>query len=111
VNVERLLVRHCEVVRRHPDGEDVYGNVTMVDEVTATRCYAEQRRSAEPAAAGERAVSDWLVMLPAGIDVTIADAIRPAGAPSLEVVGDPWAVHNPRLNQTSHIELLARETG
>jgi len=109
VNADRLLVRDCSIVRRTPGDEDEYGNPVPVEVFVDTCCYAEQRRSAQPAGVGDRAVSDWLVVLPIETAVTIADAIRLDDGSELEVIGDPWPVHNPWAEAYSHIELIARE--
>lgn len=111
MNVERLLTRDCMIVHRTTGTTDDYGNEIPGEALIDTRCYCEQRRSTEPAGVGERASTDWLVVLPADTTVTVADKVRIDGTLELEVIGDPWPAHDPWAGQTSHIELLARETG
>lgn len=107
---DHLLTRSCTVVHREYGGEDEYGNPTLDETVSARRCYLEQRRSEEPAGVGERAHTDWFVVLPVETPVTVADAIRVDTGLQLEVTSDPWTVHNPVGGYFTHIELLARET-
>jgi len=110
VTLSSLLNRDCVVLHRVDSGEDEYGNPISEDTELATVCELQQRRSEEPGAVGERAVTDWVIFLPAGTPIATADAVT-VDEHRLEVIGDPWEVRNPRTRHDSHVELVARTAG
>lgn len=88
-----------------PDyGNDVPGTVSLV----ATEGYVEQTDAQEITVDRETYRTDWRVFLPAGTAVDGSDRII-HGSRTLEVIGAPHEVWNPRTRVVHHIEVRARE--
>jgi hypothetical protein len=124
-----LLSLPCTIVRREAStatepvaGTDVddYGNPLPTDPDTDpadnayeldTVCELQQQDRDEPAAAGELSDTVWLLYLPPGTELDTGDAVDVDGYGRFELVGDPWAVRNPRTGVASHVEATVRRTG
>jgi hypothetical protein len=113
VSLKQLLNRPATIVRRSADGgEDEYGNPTDGTEEVATVCEVQkaQRADEEPDDGGEVSDTRWTGFFPAGTELNTGDAVRVEGIGTLELVGDPWVVRNPRTQSFSHLEVPLRIT-
>lgn len=109
MSLDRLLSQPLTIERRSGTTTDQYGN-----EVPATTAsvlivgYLEQTAATEVEVDRQTFVSDWLAVLPAGVDIDGSDRIVYAGT-TYEVIGKPHHVWNPRRKATSHVEARLRE--
>lgn len=114
-----LLNRECVITQRSFDGaEDRDGNITATVTTATTVCELQQQHRAEtvgtrnqgaPPDRGEVAVSDWLLIVPAGTDLRHVDSVTVDGE-TFELIGEPWAARNPRTATESHIEATVRRS-
>ncbi len=104
-----LLNQPLTIQRRGATSTDEFNNeVTGTTSSTTTEGYVEQTAAEEIAVDRETYRTDWRVFLPAETTVDGSDRII-HGARTLEVVGAPHAVWNPRTRVTHHLEVRARE--
>lgn len=109
MSIARLLNQSLTIQRRSSTSTDEYGNeVHTTTTSTVTVGYVEQATAEEVTVDRETYVTDWRVFLPAGTAVDGSDRIV-YGSKTLEVVGAPHEVWNPRTRTTHHIEARARE--
>lgn len=107
--LNQLLNRACIIETRAPGGRDEYNNETVaVVEVEAV-CELQQRQRTENGDRGEVSVTEWLLVLPAGTDVSTGDSVIVDGD-RYEVIGDPWEARNPRTQAFSHVEATLKRT-
>lgn len=113
MNVNKLLNRPATIIRR-TDGEatDEYGNPLPGSEGVATVCEVQkqQRANEEPGDSGEVSDTRWVGFFPVGTELRTGDAVVVEGIGTLELVGDPWQVRNPRTQSFSHLEVPLRIT-
>lgn len=110
--INQLMNTPTTILRRSASGEDAYGNETeTVEEIeTVSEVQKQQRADEEPGDEGEMSDTKWVGFFPAGTELQTADAVRVEGIGVLELVGDPWAVRNPRTQTISHLEVPLRRT-
>lgn len=107
--IANLLNRPCTIARGVEN--DGYGLDTPDEaETTDTVCELQQRNRSEAGDAGEISLSDWVVFLPAGTELTTADRITVEDQ-TFEVIGAPWPVVHPVSQIASHLEATVRRTG
>lgn len=104
-----LLNQPLTIERRATTGTDDYGNgapstITTVE----TEGYVEQTEATEITVDRETYRTDWRVFLPVEVEVDGSDRIV-YGSRTLEVLGTPHEVWNPRTRTVHHKEVLARE--
>lgn len=110
--ISNLLTRPATLHRTTTGGTvDEYGNAVEVTEDVAVLCELQQRRRDEPDAQGELSVTDWVLFLPAGTEVSTADTVTVEPIGDFEIVGDSWPVRNPRTQQDSHVEASVKRAG
>jgi hypothetical protein len=110
MTLSELINRDCSITRRTASGStDDYGNEVATETTVDTVCELQQRNRSEPDAAGEFSDADWMLILPAGTEITTADTVTVDGQ-DYEVVGDPWPARNPRTREPSHVEATVRRT-
>jgi hypothetical protein len=109
--VGALLTRPC-TLHRTTSGEtvDEYGNAVEIVEDVAVLCELQPRSRKEPDAQGELSQTDWLLILPAGTEVSTADTVTVDGE-TFEMVGDSGPWRNPRTGVASHVEASVRKAG
>lgn len=113
MTITQLFNRPATIIRRSADGgEDEYGNPTDGVEEVTTVCEIQkaQRADEEPDGAGEVSDTRWVGFFPVGTALNTGDAVEIEGIGTLELVGDPWAVRNPRTQAFSHLEVPLRIT-
>lgn len=104
-----LLNQPLTIQRRGVTSTDDYGNdVATTTSSVVTVGYVEQTTATEITVDRETYVTDWRVVLPASVTVDGSDRII-HGAKTLEVVGSPHAVWNPRTRVTHHYEVRCLE--
>lgn len=104
ISPDALMTEPCTIKMRTEDGApDRYGNPakTVVD--YPTRCFAEQRSTAEAGPENQKLSARWKMLCPATTPITGWDAVEIAGR-SYEIIGYPWYVRNPRTSAVSHVE-------
>lgn len=100
-----LTIQHRGTTSTDPDyGNDVPGTIDTI----TTNGYVEQTEATEITVDRETYRIDWLVFLPADVTIDGSDRIV-HGSRTLEVIGSPHQVWNPRTASTHHIEVRARE--
>lgn len=100
-----LTIQRRGATSTDPDyGNDVPGTVSSV----ATEGYVEQTDAQEVTVDRETYRTDWRVFLPADVAIDGSDRIV-HGSRTLEVIGSPHEVWNPRTRATHHKECRARE--
>lgn len=105
-----LLNLPVTITRRvETDELDEFGNQLDDEQAVETVGELQQRQSNEPAGAGEVSIGDFLLILPAGTQLTTGDRVTVDGQ-AYEVVGDPWRARNPRTRQFSHVQATVRRT-
>jgi len=108
-----LLNRPATIIRR-TDGEEIddYGNpVPTVEEVSVVcEVQKQQRADEEPGGSGEVSDTRWIGFFPIGTELDTGDAVEVEGIGTLELVGGPWIVRNPRTRSFSHLEVPLRIT-
>lgn len=111
MTIAALINRPCVLLRRQDTGtiDDDGMPVTTTTEV-ATVCELQQVQRSEPPGLDETSSTLWAVFLPAGTQLTTADAIEVEGQ-VFELVGEPWAVRNPRTGAESHVEATCKRVG
>lgn len=98
----------CTIVARTAS-TDAYGNETQVDGTSVLAVgYFEMQDAKEIIVGRETYVTDWKIFLPADETITAGAKITFTDT-SFEVIGEPHAVWNPRLRQTSHVEANVRK--
>lgn len=109
--IANLLTRPA-TLHRTTGGEtvDEYGDQVQTVENVAVLCELQPRSRKEPDAQGELSQTDWLLILPAGIEVSTADTVTVDGE-TYEMVGDPGPWRNPRTGIASHVEASVRKAG
>lgn len=105
------LLNQPVTITRRIEGttKDEFRNVIPDEDTVSTVGELQQRSRSEPGADGETSTADFLLILPAGTDLTTADKVTVDGQ-DYEVVGDPWRARNPRSQTYSHIEATVRRT-
>lgn len=101
---EVTVVRAAETTDRYGNIVDDWANATR----TTHRGWIELRSSAENTDDRETAVSTWLLVLPAGVDVVYTDRIEYGGF-TFEIVSLPDTKNTPAAPH--HIEAELRYTG
>lgn len=103
-----LLNQPVTITRRlRGASTDRFGNEIPDEQFETTVGELQQRQSTEPAGEGETAASDFLLILPAGTDLTTADIVTVDGQ-DYQVTGDPWRARNPRTQTYSHVQATVR---
>ncbi len=106
-----LLNQPLTILRRSATSEDDYGNeVAGTTSSVVTEGYVEQTDAEEITVDRETYRTDWRVFLPAGVAIDGSDRIV-HGARTLEVIGSPHEVWNPRSRVTHHTEARPRLLG
>ncbi len=109
MSIGGLLNQSLTIQRRSSTTTDEYGNeVPTTTSTVAALGYVEQVTAEEVTVDRETYVTDWRVFLPAGTAVDGSDRIV-HGSKTLEVVGAPHEVWNPRTKTIHHTEARARE--
>lgn len=109
--LNQLLNRPCVIEVRGPGGRDEYNNETEVVVDVTTVCELQQRQRTENGDRGEVSVTEWLLVVPAGTNISTGDSVRVDGD-GYEVIGEPWQARNPRTQTVSHVEAtLKRSSG
>lgn len=110
MTLAQLLNQPCTITRR-ADGDTTnrYGNNVDDAETIETVCELQQRQRSEDTDGGELGRSAWLLVLPAGTDVRLGDAVTIDGT-VYEVQGEPWQARNPRTGEDSHVEATLERT-
>lgn len=110
--LNQLLNRACIIEARIPGGRDEYNNETDTVVEVETVCELQQRQRTEVSSTGGRtevSSTEWLLVLPAGTDLSTGDAVVVDGD-RYEVIGEPWQARNPRTSQMSHVEATLKRT-
>lgn len=108
--IAQLLNLPATIVHRDDSGdEDDYGNAKVTETRVDTVCELQRafRATEEDERLGETSDTLWNVYLPAGTLVSTAAALEIDGQ-TFELVGEPWAVRNPRTGVESHMEARVR---
>lgn len=109
MSIGGLFNQPLSIQRRGVTGTDEYNNeVTGTTATVATVGYVEQTEAKEVTVDRQTFVTDWRVFLPEGTAIDGSDRIV-HGTKTLEVVGAPHEVWNPRAKRTHHLEIRARE--
>lgn len=105
-----LLNQPLTIQRRGTTGStDEYGNeVAATTSSVSTEGYVEQVEAEEITVDRETYRTDWKVFLPGGTSIDGSDRIV-HGSRTLEVIGSPHEVWNPRTRVVHHVELRARQ--
>lgn len=107
--IEGLLNQPLTIQRRSTTTTDDYGNdVPGTTSSVTTVGYVEQTQATEITVDRDTFVTDWRVFLAAGTTIDGSDRIL-HGAKTLEVVGAPHEVWNPRSRRTHHTEVRCVE--
>jgi hypothetical protein len=108
MSLAELLSTPVTISRKIASGKtDEYGDeIPEVETVQAVGELQQQKRE-ERGDQGEVSTTDWVLFLPAGTDIRTGDAVT-IGVDQYQMVGDPWAVKNPRAGDISHIEASVR---
>lgn len=102
--IRGLLNQPLTIERRGAIVKDDYGNeVPGTTSTVTTEGYVEQTKATEITVDRETYVTDWLVFLLADVVVDASDRIL-YGSSTLQVVGSPHRVWNPRTRRTDHVE-------
>lgn len=88
---------------------DDFGNIISTETSEAVYGELQQQQRTEPLAEGELSDTRWILFLPAGTELGTGDAVICDGH-IFELIGDPWAVRNPRTMLESHVEVTLRRT-
>lgn len=97
------------IERRGTTGKDDYNNDVIGTTATvSTVGYVDQTTANEITVDRETYMADWRVFLAAGTPVDGSDRII-HGSQTLEVIGPPHEVWNPRTQRIHHVELRCRE--
>ena len=111
MSLAQLLNIPATITRRLPgEEENEYGDPIPVEEQVEVVCEVQQLRRDEPGDQGELSDTQWIGIFPAGTELRTGDAVRVEGIGDFEVVGDSWAVRNPRTQQANHVEASLRRT-
>jgi hypothetical protein len=106
--LSKLLNRTVTITQRSASDEtDEYGDEIPTEETVATVGELQQQRRDEQDLQGETSETFWLLILPAGTDITTGDSVEVDGH-VYEMVGEPWKARNPRTRAESHIECTLR---
>lgn len=106
--LSELLTTPITITTRTPSGEkDGYGNAVDAETTIEVLGELQQRQRGEDAESIDIADSRWLLVLPASTVISADSAITVAGR-DYEVDGEPWPVHDPIDQTTSHIEATVR---
>lgn len=89
-------------------GTDSLGNETHgVTGSVSTVAYVARHDASEVSGDQQTEAADWTVFLPADVTITGYDRVV-SGSLTLEVIGPPEQVWNPRTGVYSHVRLKAR---
>lgn len=103
--IDRLLTRACTIERVTEPADD-YDQTPGVPTAIETRCELQQTKTDEQLE-GAAQETEWLLFLPADVELAGADAVVVDGT-RYQLTGDPWPVHNPRIGRVDHIEARLR---
>lgn len=107
--ITNLLNQPLTVQRRSTTATDEYGNEVLgTTASTPSLGYAEQTAATEVTVGRETYTTDWLVVLMEDVAIDGSDRIL-LGDLTLEVIGKPHKVWNPRTARLHHIECRCRE--
>lgn len=110
MSLTQLINRPCMILRRSASGEiNDYGDEIPSVETIAGVCELQQQKRAEQGDMGEVSDSTWILILPGDTEIETGDAVVVDGE-TYELVGEPWAARNPRIQTVSHIEATVRRT-
>jgi hypothetical protein len=101
----RLLTTPCTIITKTAGALDEYGDATITEASTVTRCHLEQDQSFEQAGAVEETV--WRVWLPPDAVLDGLDSLLISGS-RYNLTGDPWPVVHPPSGRVDHLELHAK---
>jgi hypothetical protein len=105
--LSQLLNLPCTVLQRSSSGSTTpYGRRRSTETPVETVCELQQQASTEPTD-GQVADSTFLLILPAGTQISTGDAVVVDGH-TYEITGQPWTARNPRTQTVSHIEAAVR---
>ncbi len=114
MSIAQLLNTPATITRSAPLGEeDAYGNEKSKPEEVETVAEFQKRvrrGGEEPEAEGEMSDALWLGIFPVGTELDTSDSVSAVPIGRMEVVGEPWQVHNPRTHLVSHVEVNLRRT-
>lgn len=109
MTVSTLLSRTGTLVTVTETGpEDIYGNATEAETETTVRYELQQQQRSESNDPNAWQVGVWRLFLPAGTSVVGVDRFIDDEGVEYEFHGPPWAVHNPRAGNKSHVEATVR---
>lgn len=111
--ISDLLTLPCTITRRtipNPATVDADGNAVVAESTATTVCELQQQRRDEDSDRGEVGAETWLLILPAGTAIGLADSVTADGH-NYEVTGKPWPSRNPRTGIAHHIEATVKRAG
>ena len=109
MSLDRLLNQPLSIERRSGVSTDAYGNeVSSTNATVPTVGYLEQTDATEITIDRETYITNWQVVLLPDISIDGSDWIV-YGTMTLEVVGKPHRVWNPRRRAEHHVECRCRE--
>ena len=111
--VDRLLNHPITLIRRQATGsDDSWGQPITTEVRTETFCHYQQLRTGDQDRNTENTVyEDVSVWIPADSDLGPYDAVEltmGGRTETMEVIGQPFAAHNARLDQVNHIKMMVR---
>ena len=108
MSLSALMTQRVTLNRTTGLQRDAIGGTTPVITSTSVLAYLEPRSGTEDLADRNTGIGDWLMILPAGVDVIGWDSVD-YGTRHFEIVAPPRPEYNPTTQSLSHWELDLQE--